>query len=169
MTSQKPYYIEPVVDKDMPLLLKLNNNAAPAVNELTVDKFNILCQKSELLIKAVTEKGPCGFLMVLPSGLNYKSLNYQWFSKAYSSFLYIDRIIVCPEEAQTGIGTAMYRHLFEHARKTGWNRINCEVNIRPKNESSLYFHKKLGFHPLGTQETEGGTKTVQFYTRTIDF
>jgi len=38
--------------------------------------------------------------------------------------------------------------------------ITCEVNLKPKNDESLLFHKKYGFEQVGTQETDGGKKEV---------
>ena len=35
-----------------------------------------------------------------------------------------------------------------------------EVNIKPKNTGSIIFHKKFGFHQVGTQSTDKGEKEV---------
>ena len=58
-----------------------------------------------------------------------------------------------------GLGKAFYNDLAIFAKhKTG--DITCEVNIRPKNEDSMIFHKKYGFYEVGTQTTENGKKEV---------
>ena len=36
----------------------------------------------------------------------------------------------------------------------------AEVNLAPRNDRSLAFHKRFGFSPVGEQETEGGLKRV---------
>jgi predicted GNAT superfamily acetyltransferase len=36
----------------------------------------------------------------------------------------------------------------------------CEVNVRPRNETSLAFHEAIGFREVGQQDTDGGTKRV---------
>jgi hypothetical protein len=34
--------------------------------------------------------------------------------------------------------------------------LTCEVNLRPPNEGSLRFHRRLGFREVGRQETPYG-------------
>ena len=45
----------------------------------------------------ISEKGfpyeVCGFLLVLPAGQKYESLNYKWFSGKFSDFAYILSLI----------------------------------------------------------------------------
>ncbi len=36
----------------------------------------------------------------------------------------------------------------------------CEVNTRPRNDTSLAFHEAWGFKPVGEQDVAGGSKTV---------
>ena len=38
--------------------------------------------------------------------------------------------------------------------------IRTQVNTRPCNERSLAFHERLGFHEVGRQQSEGGSKEV---------
>lgn len=38
--------------------------------------------------------------------------------------------------------------------------MTCEVNIIPKNDISMKFHKKYGFKEVGQQRTEKGKKLV---------
>jgi len=162
-----PVKYEPVVSSDLPEILTINNLADPAVNALTKTDIHDLFKKSKYFTKAVSGNKICAFLLVLPSGIDYKSLNYRWFSKNYTSFLYVDRIAVSPEFQGKGIGQHMYRSLFDFSRETGVSRIACEVNIRPANHGSLKFHKRLEFLPLGTQDTDGGKKTVRFFIKDI--
>lgn len=162
-----PVTIAKVEYEDIPVIHRMNNNAAPAVNELNFDSFWNLCSQAEFLIKAQIKGTTCGFLLVLPSGLEYASENYRWLSNKYRSFLYIDRVVVSPKYSNQGIGSEMYKQLFDFGSAGGWDRINCEVNICPMNEVSINFHKKHGFTAQGTQETEGGAKTVRFYTKIL--
>ena len=143
----------------LPEILELNEAALPAVSSVTLkemehflsiaDYFRILKIKSQI----------AGFLIALTPGKNYQSLNYKWFEKKYKSFMYVDRIVIAPPFQGNGFGRVFYDNLSDFSsEKTP--RITCEVNICPKNEGSILFHKKYGFAQVGTQETEGGKKEV---------
>ena len=89
----------------------------------------------------------------------YASLNYTWFSRTYDHFVYLDRIAVAPEFRRYGIGRAFYEALI--VEFTGRAPVlTCEVNVRPRNETSLRFHHSIGFREVGRQDTDAGAKTV---------
>ena len=102
-----------------------------------------------------------GFLIGLLPGLNYGSENYKWFSAIYSSFIYVDRVVIDSKNQNKGFGKIFYNDL----KETFYNRasmISCEVNIRPYNKQSIDFHKKYGFKEVGTKNTEDNKKTVSY-------
>ena len=43
----------------------------------------------------------------------------------------------------------------------------CEVNVRPRNDTSLEFHRSIGFREVGQHDTDGGTKTVSLLELTL--
>ena len=47
--------------------------------------------------------------------------------------------------------------------------MTCEVNMRPPNKVSIFFHEKYGFEKVGTQKTEGGNKEVSLMVYKIPF
>ena len=47
------------------------------------------------------------------------------------------------------------------------NLITCEVNIKPQNNTSLLFHKKMGFSEVGTQMSENNQKEVSLLSLSI--
>jgi len=97
--------------------------------------------------------------------LAYPSANYQWFSSRYDRFLYVDRVVVAPPAFGRGMGQAFYRAFINQAAD---HPVLCaEVNTRPRNERSLAFHTAFGFEPVGNQDTEGDTKTVQMLARDL--
>ena len=73
--------------------------------------------------------------------------------------MYIDRIVIDPSFQSRGLGRAFYDDLKIFCKRCT-PIITCEVNLKPKNDESLLFHKKYGFEKMGTQETEGGKKKV---------
>ena len=107
------------------------------------------------------EEKPIGFLIALLPGLNYGSENYKWFSAIYSSFIYVDRVVIDSKNQNKGFGKIFYNDL----KKTFYDKasiITCEVNIRPYNKQSIDFHKKYGFKEVGTRNTENNKKTVSY-------
>ena len=101
-----------------------------------------------------------GFVLLLREGAAYTSLNYQWFSKTLSEFLYVDRIVVVPEFRGFGVAQLLYDHARAIAKDQAVPWLTCEVNLEPPNPRSLAFHHRQGFEELGQQATEGGLKTV---------
>ncbi len=91
------------------------------------------------------------FVLAFREGAEYDSLNYQWFSARYPSFLYIDRIAVSSAFQGRGLGRELYRDLFQFARETGVPRVTCEYYTEPLNEASSRFHAAFGFREVGTQ------------------
>mgnify|MGYP005705780975 FL=1 len=89
----------------------------------------------------------------------YNSVNYKWFEKKYKSFIYIDRIVISFEYQNKGFGTLFYDDL-KNLFKDSYDSVTCEVNIIPKNDISMKFHKKYGFKEVGQQRTENGKKLV---------
>ena len=151
---------------DLINLVALNQKYLPMVSSLDIQStlnflkisnyFKIIKFKNELI----------GFLIALEPNKEYSSLNYKWFEKRYKSFLYIDRIVVKKEHQNKGLGTVLYQDLISYAgNKT--NLITCEVNIKPQNNTSLLFHKKMGFSEVGTQMSENNQKEVSLLSLSI--
>lgn len=157
----------PVEKADIHEITGMNNDAYPAVNKLSEREMLTLHGSSVFFRKAVSGDRICGFLLVLPSGLNYNSENYRWFTGYHDSFLYIDRVVIQPDFQGKGLGKELYRQLIDFAFESGARCIDCEVNLRPLNRVSLGFHRKLGFMPLEKGITERGTKTVMYLSLTL--
>ena len=62
--------------------------------------------------------------------------------------------------AGLGLGSLLYRDLFEQARADAVPIVCCEYNIQPPNEASRRFHDKFGFREVGSQWLDGGKKRV---------
>ena len=123
--------------------------------------------RDSIYFKVVTNRSQkiCGFLLVLPSGLEYDSLNYKWFSSRYEKFAYIDRIAISKNWRNKGMGKSLYTDL-ENTLKD-YNLIACEFNVIPLNLVSKQFHESLDYENVGFQLTENGTKKVSLMTKKI--
>ena len=103
-----------------------------------------------------------GFIICLFEDTDYQSPNYKFFKQNQKNFLYIDRIAIKEKYRKRGYGSLIYEELFKVSKKRGIP-ICCEVNLVPKNEPSLRFHKKNGFLQIGQQAYE--KNTVAFFLR----
>ena len=137
----------------------LNQLSLPAVSSVTINEMNKFLQIADYFRTLTINNEFAGFLIALFPGKDYKSLNYKWFEKRYKSFIYVDRIVIKSKHRGKGLGKAFYSDLTKFSQHK-INYITCEVNIRPKNEGSMIFHKTYGFDQVGTQTTEEGKKEV---------
>lgn len=146
---------------DYASILELNNANTPAVSDLTLEKLESLVQKSVYTWVVEVNDSLAGFCIVLSPGVDYQSDNYRWVSERYSEFLYLDRVVISDQHQGKGYGRKLYEHWFKEASSSSLPLI-LEVNVKPRNEGSLIFHEKMGFKPVGEQDTEGGKKRVQY-------
>lgn len=162
-------------DADIPQALALNNASVPDLNELDEPAMRRLLAMADTALVAETTAGDtgdtrgagdtgdtgrfAGFCWVMRPGQAYDSENYVWFSQQYHDFVYLDRITVMPDCRRLGVGRALYAELVR--RYTGVAPVlTCEVNLVPRNDTSLRFHAGLGFVEVGQQHTGGGAKQV---------
>ena len=144
---------------DLDAALELNNVNVPALNELDRTEIERLVSISAVSLTAEIEGAFAGFCIVFAPDVEYASLNYQWFSRNYTQFAYLDRIAVNSSFRRYGIGRQFYVEL--QRRLTGaFPVLCCEVNVRPRNDASLEFHQSIGFREVAQQDTDGGNKTV---------
>jgi hypothetical protein len=149
--------IRNVRESDLGEVRKLNEAALPHVNSIPVEDFEYFMEISSFFVVVEEEESIGGFFIVLGPGQKYDSENYRYFSENYSTFDYVDRIVIREESRGKGFGTALYNYLFDHSDQ---QRVTCEVNIDPPNPLSTQFHKKIGFREVGRQHSEAGKKLV---------
>ncbi len=151
---------------DIDKIVKINKSAIPAVNYVSYNEFEwFLNRKLYFKIAENYQGAISGFLLVLPSGLEYKSLNYKWFSGRYDKFAYIDRIVIMDEFKKNGIGKSLYLDLEKNIGE--YELIACEFNIEPPNPISKKFHESLNYENVGHQLTENQTKKVSLMIKQI--
>ncbi len=152
-------FIRETSGEDLDEALSLNNAHVPELNELDATEIARLVSISEVALTAEVDGAFAGFCIVFAPGADYASLNYQWFSRTYDDFVYLDRIAVHPSFRRYGIGRSFYSTLVE--RFAGrFPLLTCEVNVRPRNDASLDFHHSIGFREVAQQDTDAGKKTV---------
>jgi uncharacterized protein len=100
------------------------------------------------------------FLLAMCNGAPYENANFEWFSKKYARFIYVDRVVVAAASRGLRLGSLLYEDMFRYARSTSIPLVTCEYNIDPPNEPSRLFHEKFGFKEQGTQWVANGTKRV---------
>ena len=153
---------------DLEKIRTINEEAIPAVNTVSLDEFEWFLERSIYFKVSLNEdEKVCGFLLVLPTGLEYERLNYKWFSNKFSDFVYIDRIAVKDEFRGKGIGKSLYVDLEKSVMKD-IKRIACEFNIKPPNLVSKKFHEGLAYKRVGTQLTENEAKEVSLMIKEIN-
>lgn len=167
-TERRPHWvIRDAVVADHPVVLALNNGATPHVNALNEEEFAWLANRARHFRVLEDAGGIAGFVLCLPSGLDYWSENYRWFTRRFAEFLYLDRVVVAERARRLGVGRALYEDM--HATVAAdWLRITLEVNLRPPNPASVAFHEKMGYRPIGVREYDEGKKIVQMFERPLD-
>lgn len=160
------YQIRDVDARSIAAVHAMNEQALPHVNSVTTEYFGARIDDDSYFRAVYHVNEPAAFLLALNEGADYDSLNFLWFRDRYPRFLYIDRIVVGPDHRRAGLGASLYADLLAWARSRT-PLLACEVNLRPSNDPSLRFHEKQGFRPVGTQDTDGGRKTVSLMVREI--
>ena len=153
------FTISETTSNELPLIVKMNQEALPAVSSVNINDMNHFLTIVDYFRSLKIEEKLVGFLIALTPGKEYHSINYKWFEKRFDSFMYVDRIVIDHSYLGNGLGKAFYNDLADFSNNKT-DRITCEVNIRPKNEGSMIFHKQYGFNQVGTQTTENGKKEV---------
>lgn len=160
--------IQPARPEQYSEILKLNESVLPHVNSITETELTAIVAESCYFNVVHHENAVAGFLLALPPGASYSSLNYRWFSQRYSQFMYVDRIVIASNCRGLGFGKQLYQDLEKAAKDIAAPLIACEVNLKPANPNSLAFHQKLGFKEVGQQDTDGGKKRVCLMTKTLN-
>jgi predicted GNAT superfamily acetyltransferase len=144
---------------DLAAVHAINEAAVPAVGAEQIEDLADIAAESVIALVAEIEGKIAGFCFVLAPGADYHSINYLWFSDRYDDFVYLDRVAISPDFQRRGIGRALYTEVERRSadRCPTATAFTLEVNLRPRNDTSLEFHAHLGFVEVGQQETEYGT------------
>lgn len=143
---------------DLGRVLEINQANTPEVGSIDTDRLGFLFDESAIALAATFGAEVVGFVLVLPPGSTYNSVNYQWFANRFDDVMYLDRVAIDSDHRRLGLGRALYSAVFDriagdHADMT---RLGLEVNVEPPNPGSMAFHRGLGFTEVGRHETPYG-------------
>ncbi len=156
--------IRPAVGADLNAILALNEGAVPNVNSIPLETLEKFLHQAAYFRLIDGGDRVAAFLVAFAPGADYESENYRWFSARYPEFMYIDRVAVAPDQRGRGLALHLYRDL---EQATSAPLLACEVNLEPPNPRSLEFHRRFGFKAVGSQQTEGGAKTVSLMIKPL--
>ncbi len=154
------FTIAPVEEKHFQDVLSLNHALVHYLSPLDMNSLHKLHQISDFFYVVKDAEKVIAFILTLREGKPYNNVNYAWFAKRYTQFLYIDRIVVSPDYHHAGIGHALYERIFADCKRAGVRTITAEIDSCPPNPASLKFHKKFGFSEMGTQKLPYANKEV---------
>lgn len=145
---------------DFDAILALNEASVSQLSPLSPQRLAGLHAQAALHRVAEREGEVVGFLLAFREGTDYDSPNYRWFAQRYPLFLYVDRVVVAEAARGHGVGTLLYRDMFEFAAPSAAGLVTCEFDIDPPNPASEQFHARFGFREVGRQWVADGRKQV---------
>ena len=160
-------HIRDVVDTDFEAIVALNDGEVQHTSPMDVSRLRFLVALSSYCKVVTVENRVVAFLIALRERAPYENDNYRWFSERFTTFIYVDRIVVDAAFSGRGVGKKLYGDLFEFAWSQRVAMVTCEYNIEPPNPASQIFHDKFGFTELGTHWVANGTKRVSLQAATI--
>lgn len=144
------------VAADIDSALELNNANSPSVGEIDRSQLEFLIEHS-LYSFAIGTAQLHAFCITFAPGAPYTSVNYQWFSRKYSDFVYLDRIVVRENMRNKSLGAKLYAAVEQRMLKDRCAPLlTCEVNLKPPNLGSIRFHNRIGFSEVGQQDSKPG-------------
>jgi hypothetical protein len=145
---------------DFAAICALNLAAVEHTSPMDLERMDTLARLSCYHKVACCEGRVLAFLLAMRKGAAYENDNFNWFTRKYADFIYVDRIVVSAAARGLRLGSLLYEDLFHYARASAIPLVTCEYNISPPNEPSRRFHDKFGFKQQGTQWVANHTKHV---------
>ena len=156
--------------RDLNAVLRLNKESVHYLSPMDEDRLHTLLACDAQLTIAEYDGEVAGFLITFADGSDYDSVNYRWFARHLKDFTYIDRIVIDQAYRGKGIGQQFYASLKQTLEQThkqtleqtqNAGRSPClwlaaEIDIEPRNDRSLAFHKQQGFAEVATQSAGQG-------------
>lgn len=161
------YEIRNVCAADLDAVLRLNQAEVPHVGSIGPEQLAWFAANAAYFRVAARAGDIGAYLVGMRPGTSYASPNYRWFCERYADFAYVDRVAVAPHARRQGLASRLYED-FEKTVAGAVDVMTCEVNVRPPNDTSMRFHRQLGFEQVGTLESEDGAKAVALLARPIE-
>jgi len=158
--------IRDISDADLDAVLSLNQSEVPHVGSVDLEKMRWFATNASYFRAAMRDDQLAAYLVGFLPGTGYTSPNYLWFCDNYDDFAYVDRIAVAKFARRSGIASRLYDD-FAVAMPGTVDVMTCEVNVRPPNESSMTFHRRLGFDQVGSLVSDDGDKEVAMLAKPL--
>ena len=150
---------------DASALWAINEECLPGVGQISQSAMEDLVSLASMPLGAYQDDTLMGFVLCLPPGTRYASLNYAWFNERWDAFVYVDRIAVGQSHRDKSVGSCLYKRVMEESRKQNCP-VAAEINIVPPNPGSMRFHRRHGFSEVGV--LSHGEKSVSMVMRPPD-
>jgi predicted GNAT superfamily acetyltransferase len=145
-------------------VLELNQDSVQELSPLDEERLEYILALSHRALVVELDGEPVGFAIAIAPGTDYDSRNYAWLSERFASFLYLDRIAIAAQARRRGLGAMLYEAM--EAAAIPFQRMVCDVNIEPRNDASLAFHRARGYEPVGELQ-HGELKRVQLFSKEL--
>lgn len=159
-----PHTFRAPATADEAALLRLNNDHALELSELTPDEFRELL-KVAWRVRVTDDLS--AMVVAFDQDTVRSSQNFDWFKARHPRFAYIDRVVVSPATRGQGLARALYEDVIAAARAEGQSLLCAEVNLDPPNPASDALHTSMGFAPVGSAALIGRDKSVRYYSRPL--
>jgi uncharacterized protein len=159
--------IRNITPSEYQVILELNRISVNFLSPLDIDKLVKLLSEAKYHKVFLIEGKVAAFILAFDQKASYDSPNYLWFKERYSTFLYIDRIVVSDQHRRKGIADSLYNDIIEFAKTNNYPVLTCELDKIPPNPGSIHFHDKHKFVEVGTQWLYNGEKQVSLRERSI--
>ncbi|MDP6200061.1 MAG: GNAT family N-acetyltransferase [Candidatus Poseidonia sp.] len=134
--------------EDLHSMWVINEQGLPGTGQVSQEALADLLELAVLSLGTFQHGMLVGFVICLPPGTSYGSLNYAWFNNKLDAFVYVDRIAVAEEHRNQGVGRMLYEQVISSSEANGVP-VAAEVNSKPPNPGSMRFHHRFGFEEIG--------------------
>lgn len=148
---------------DVDAMWVINEQGLPGTGKVSPNELVALLNRSTVALGRFQNNDLVGFVLCLPPGTDYGSLNYAWFNQRYEAFVYVDRVAVAIEHQNNGVGSNLYQHVISHAQEQGVP-VAAEVNLAPPNPGSMRFHQRFAFKEVGVLHHDAKSVTMLLRT-----
>lgn len=145
--------IREVREDELELVLEMNNGAGDGILPVDLEQIRFCYLNAAYFRVAELDGKVAGFLIGFDQDSDYRSSNYQWFRQRYADFLYIDRVVIAPEQRGAGLGRIFYADVTSFAEVRA-PQLACEVFLEPRNDVAILFHGTYGFKEVGQRVME---------------
>lgn len=148
--------LRPMTAADAAAVVALNATAEGLVEPLTADRLDWLRLIAAHAAVVDLDGRPAGFVLTFTPGSAYDGLAFASFTRTYADrFLYIERIVIAPDNRRQGLASKVYRAVERSAHP-----FDRTVAAVPTDSPAFTFHAGRGYEEVGKQRLPDGTVTT---------